>query len=318
MFLCRYETEDGVRLGARLDGDRVVDLTSMIEELGVGAPGDPAAEFIRAGQAALDAASELLTRAPEELVVPLEGLRLLPPFRPVKVRNFSVYEGHIRNAVRAAIELRAGRVAADLADRLGIARPPRAWYRRPLYYKGNHASVIGPDAEIVRPSYTEQLDYELELAVVIGRPGRDLDAATALDHVFGYTLLNDVSARDVLTGELLSRMGPAKGKDFDTGNVIGPWLATRDEVPDPRALNGEVRVNGRRRATCTTSDMRYSVEQMLVEASRGETLVQGELIGTGCCTWGSGLELKTFLQPGDLVELSLGRLGTLRNRVAAT
>ncbi|REE97734.1 fumarylacetoacetate hydrolase family protein [Thermomonospora umbrina] len=317
MFLCRFEAGEGVRLGARLDDERLVDLCPALVDLTGPSFDDPVIEFIQAGPAALDMAVDQIKDPPPDLVRPLADVRLLAPVEPPKMRNFSVYEGHVRNAVSAAIELRAGRAAAGLARLIKVAGPPRAWYRRPLYYKGNPTSVIGPDTDIVRPSYTRRLDYELELAVVVGTSGRDLTVENAHEHVFGYTILNDVSARDVLAGELLSRMGPAKGKDFDTGNVLGPWLATRDEIPDPRALTGEVRVNGRHRARCTTADMRYTIEQMLVEASRGETLVPGEVIGTGCCTWGSGLELKRFLQPGDVVELTLGPLGTLRNRVTA-
>ncbi|WP_155929059.1 fumarylacetoacetate hydrolase family protein [Mycolicibacterium sp. CBMA 234] len=293
-----------------------MDLTPVVAEYDAMGT-DPMTSFIGAGPAALHEAANVVAAPPPHAIVDLAQVRLLAPVVPPRMRNFSVYEGHIRNAFAAAIEMRSGRLVSRALQRTGLLAPPRGWYRRPAYYKGNHLSVIGPYDDIVAPGYTQRLDYELELAAVIGTSGRDLTEQDGEAHVFGYTLLNDVSARDVLVGELFSGLGPAKGKDFDTGNVLGPWLATREEIPDPQALRGEIRVNGQRRAECSTADMYHSVGAMVAEASRGETLVAGEVFGTGCCTWGAGIELKQFLSAGDLVELTLGPLGTQRNRVVA-
>ncbi|MDF0531726.1 fumarylacetoacetate hydrolase family protein [Tsukamurella sp. 8F] len=315
MILGRYIADGVVHVGARLDAAHVLELDGVLDPPLPAAEPDPMTTLIKQWAIASPRASALAACAPEKLVRPLADVRLIAPLAPPRMRNFSVYEGHVRGAFEAGVEVRAGKIVAGALRRTGILRPPRHWYRRPAYYKGNHLSVIGPYDDVSAPAYTRQLDYELELAVVIGAAGRDIEESDAPGHVFGYTLLDDLSARDVLVGELFSGMGPAKGKDFDTGNVLGPWLATRDEVPDPRALTGEVRVNSRLRATCTTSDMRHGVPAMVAEASRGESLAVGEVLGTGCCTGGSGLEQLRFLRRGDLVELTLGPFGTQRNRV---
>jgi 2-keto-4-pentenoate hydratase/2-oxohepta-3-ene-1,7-dioic acid hydratase in catechol pathway len=322
MFLCCFHADDGPRLGARLDDATVVDLQAA-HTLRTNAPSAALASplaLLEAGAAGLDSARAALEHAgatrPEPALRAMAQLRFLAPVpRPVRCRNFSVYEGHLKNGINAAIAMRAGAAVASLHRRLGMPGVPKAWYRAPAYYKGNHLSVVGPDADIVWPPYTELLDYELELAFVIGTPGADIPRERAMDHVFGYMILNDVSARDVLMREIMGRLGPAKGKDFDTGNVLGPWLATRDEIPDPYALAGEVRVNGEVRARCTTSDMYHRIDAMVAEASRGETLYPGELFGTGACTMGSGIEQLRFLAPGDVVELELPPLGVQRNRV---
>lgn len=322
MFLCCFRADGGPRLGARLDDATVVDLQTAqalragVEHAALSAP----LALLDAGAAGLEVARATLdwagTSRPEAALRPIAALPFLAPVpRPVRCRNFSVYEQHIKNGINAAIAMRAGAWAASLHRRLGMPGVPGAWYRAPAYYKGNHCSVVGPGADVVWPPYTELLDYELELAFFIGTPGANIRPEHAMEHVFGYTILNDVSARDVLMREIMGRLGPAKGKDFDTGNPIGPWLATRDEIPDPYALSGEVRVNGEVRARCTTADMYHRIEAMVVEAARGETLYPGELFGTGACTMGSGIEQLRFLAPGDVVELSLPPLGVLRNRI---
>jgi len=311
MILGRYLADNRIRVGARVDDQHVVDLE--LDESSWAPGTDPMTGLITGGHDALEAAGQKAAKAPKRAYRRIDGLHLLAPVAPRRLRNFSVYEGHLRNAFESGIEMRAGRTVGRAIRRTKIVRLPRGWYRRPTYYKGNHLSVVGPHDDIVIPPYTTQLDYELELAIVVGRPGVNISDGRALEHVFGYTLLNDVSARDVLTRELFSGTGPAKGKDFDTGNVLGPWLATRDEIPDPRALSGEVRVNGQVRSTCTTADMHHTVSSMVAEASRGETLMPAEVLSTGCCTWGSGIELMTFLERGDLLELTLRPFGTQRS-----
>lgn len=316
MLLGRFTHVDNespdVRLGVLIDPQRVLDVTAVLDDCAPAA--DVMASLIVAGESALDAVRAKVKRPALAAVHDVERVRLRAPLAPCRMRNFSVYDGHIRNAFRAAVELRAGLLAGRVFAATHLF-PPRRWYQRPSYYKGNHLSVIGPHDDIVAPSYTEQLDYELELAVVIAKSGANIAAADADEHVFGYTLLNDVSARDVMARELFSGMGPAKSKDFDTGNVLGPWIATRDEIEDPRALQGWVAVNGERRSQCSTSDMCHGIAAMLSEASRAETLMPGELFGTGCCTGGSGIEQKTFLHAGDVVEMTLGPFGMQRNRV---
>jgi len=159
------------------------------------------------------------------------------------------------------------------------------------------------------------LDYELELGLVIGKPGKDVPVSSALDHVFGYTIFNDFSARDALMGEMGfgPSAGPAKGKDFDTSNAIGPWIVTADEMGDPASATMTVRVNGVERGTAKVSDAAHSVAAMVAYASRGETLCPGEMMSCGAVGDGTGIESWRFLVPGDRVELMIERIGTLAN-----
>lgn len=257
-----------------LDGDDVVD---------VGFDGDMVA-FIEAG------APHRATRAVADAV-------LRAPLRPRTIRDFLAFEGHLKNAF-------AG---------LGKAIPEE-WYDVPAYYKGLPDTVIGPGEEITWPAYTAKLDHELELAAVIGRTGKDIAESDALEHVFGYTIWNDLSARDTQTRELPVGMGPCKAKDWDGSNILGPCLVTADEI-DPHDVELEVRVNGERWGGTTTADMHHSFESMIAYASQGLTLRPGELLGSGTATGGSGLELDRWLQPGDVIEMEAAGIGVLSNAV---
>ncbi len=272
-----YQTDSGTSRVGFLDGDRVVD---------AGFDGDMVA-FIETG-ARLGATSA---------AGGLAGTRLLAPLRPRTLRDFLAFEGHLRNAF-------AG---------LGKAIPEE-WYTVPAYYKGLPDTVIGPGEEIPWPAYTDRLDHELELAAVVGRAGKDIAEGAALDHVFGYTIWNDVSARDVQARELPVGMGPCKAKDWDGSNVLGPCIVTADEI-DPHDVDLEVRVNGDRWGGDNTKAMHHTFEAMVAYASQGLTLRPGEVLGSGTATGGSGLELDRWLQPGDRIEMEAGGVGILRNTV---
>ncbi|HEX4904781.1 MAG TPA: fumarylacetoacetate hydrolase family protein [Acidimicrobiales bacterium] len=275
-----YRDERGAGSVGYLDGEVVVD---------VGFEGDMVA-FIEAG------APHGRTRR-VGTVAPSGTVQLLAPLRPRSLRDFLAFEGHLTNAF------------AGLGKQI-----PEEWFTVPAYYKGLPDTVIGPEAEIPWPAFTERLDHELELAAVIGRPGRDIDAAHALDHVFGYTLWNDVSARDVQTRELPVGMGPSKAKDWDGSNVLGPCLVTADEI-DPHDVALEVRVNGERWGGDSTAAMHHTFEAMIAYASQALTLRPGELLGSGTATGGSGLELDRWLRPGDVIEMEAAGIGVLRNTV---
>lgn len=228
---------------------------------------------------------------------PVEGARLLAPLRPRSLRDFLTFEGHMKNAL----------------SRLG--RPiPEEWYEVPAYYKGMPDTVIGPEEEIPWPPFTDRLDHELELAAIIGRRGKDVPRDRALDYVFGYTIWNDVSARDVQTRELPIGMGPAKAKDWDGSNVLGPCIVTADEV-DPSNLRMSVRVNGEVWGEDTTAHMHHKLEDLISYASQAQTLYPGEVFGSGTAAGGSGLELDRWLEEGDLVEMEIEGIGILRNRI---
>jgi 2-keto-4-pentenoate hydratase/2-oxohepta-3-ene-1,7-dioic acid hydratase in catechol pathway len=187
-----------------------------------------------------------------------------------------------------------------------------------LYYKANRFSVSGPGETIRWPSYSRLMDYECELACVIGKGGVDIARERALEHVFGYTIFNDFSARDAQGAEMSGGLGPAKGKDFDGANAFGPCIVTADEIPDPYAFDMIVRVNGEERSRGNSREMHWKFEDLIVYVSQGETLHPGEIFGSGTVGDGCGLEHLRFLEDGDLVELEIPPIGVLSNRVVRT
>jgi 2-keto-4-pentenoate hydratase/2-oxohepta-3-ene-1,7-dioic acid hydratase in catechol pathway len=262
--------------------------------------------LIDGGDAALAAAREAASRWPADAAVALADVTILAPLpEPRSLRDCLVFEQHLVNAQKQW-EIMTGRPPAPI---------PEAWYQRPGYYKGNRFSVVGPDVEVRWPSYSELMDFELELACVIGRPGRDIAPEDALAHIVGFTIFNDFSARDMQVVERPLGMGAAKSKDFDTGNSLGPWIVTTDEIGDPQALQMEARVNGERWGGGSSAGMHHSFADIVSFVSRDETLRGGEVIASGTVPTGCGLELGRFLNPGDVVELEVERIGTLRNRI---
>lgn len=230
----------------------------------------------------------------------LDEVRLLAPVpRPRVIRDFLTFEGHMRNASRALG--RGGEI-------------PPAWYEVPAYYKGDPDTVVGPDHDVVMPRYTEKFDFELELGMVIGRRGKDVSKAEAPQYIAGFTIFNDFSARDQQMREAPVGMGPSKGKDFDTGNAIGPYLVTPDEI-DISDVRMVARVNGEVWSEGRSAGMHFSFADLIAHVSQSETIYPGELWGSGTVTNGCGLELGRWLKPGDVVELEVEGIGVLRNRV---
>lgn len=259
--------------------------------------------LIRAGDEGLDLARQAEKDA--KTVVPLSAVSLLAPVPvPESIRDCSVFEEHLLNA-------------AKFMGRIGGEAPkiPDAWYQQPPYYKGNRFTVIGHETDIIWPPLCGRLDYELEIAIVIGKQGRDIAPEKALDHVFGYTIYNDMSARDFQSLDMRNLLGPAKGKDFETGNIMGPWLVTRDEVPDPYALDMMAWLNGKPVGGGSTSGMYHKWDRIISFISRDETLYPGEIIGSGTVGGGTLLEHGLVLSPDDLIEFEITGLGRLRNRV---
>jgi 2-keto-4-pentenoate hydratase/2-oxohepta-3-ene-1,7-dioic acid hydratase in catechol pathway len=276
--------------------------------------------LIDAGDDALAEAQRLFDARHGEtgLTIAVEAAELLAPLpEPRQMRDGMSYETHIRQSGRGMRRLMArgnpDAVAAIDAEPL----PPLAdIYRQiPIYYITNRMIVRGAGATIVWPRYSSVMDYELEYGVVVGKTGANISEADARDHIFGYTIFNDFSARDQQGKEMPGWLGPAKGKSFDGGNVLGPWIVTRDEISDPYALRAAVRVNGETRCESTTAGMLFSFEQIIAHMSQDETIHAGEFIGSGTIGDGCGLETGRFLEDGDVVELEIEKLGVLRNRV---
>lgn len=234
-------------------------------------------------------------------IVPVDAVMWLPPLDPPVMRDFLAFERHALNllpAVTAAL-----RMSPETLD---------VYYDIPMYYKGNPITLIGHETEMPWPDYSRRMDYELELGYVIGKGGKDLTPEQAVSHLFGVTIFNDFSARDMQLREMGGTLGPAKGKDFAT--ALGPWIVTTDEL-DVHNLTMVARVNGEEWSRGSSSTIIWSPEELIAYASKGETLRAGELIGSGTVGFGCGAELGKVLKPGDVVELEVEGIGILRNRI---
>jgi 2-keto-4-pentenoate hydratase/2-oxohepta-3-ene-1,7-dioic acid hydratase in catechol pathway len=193
---------------------------------------------------------------------------------------------------------------------------PEAWYEMPVYYKGSTQGFIGPQQDIYWPSYTKVLDYELEMAMIVGKEGRNIKEENAMDHIFGLSILNDISARDIQKKEMAVRLGPAKGKDFCS--VLGPVIVTMDEFEhkEPNLLM-TAKINGEEWSRGHSGDSTFNFSQMLAHASRDEWVMAGDLFGSGTVGTGCGLEIDKWIQPGDEIELEVEGIGKLKNKVGA-
>jgi 2-keto-4-pentenoate hydratase/2-oxohepta-3-ene-1,7-dioic acid hydratase in catechol pathway len=191
---------------------------------------------------------------------------------------------------------------------------PAAWYEIPAYYKGASTGFIGNNDIIPWPNYSQQLDYELELGVVIGRDGKNIKATDMRKHIFGFTILNDISARDIQRKEMSIRLGPAKGKDWCS--VMGPVIVTFDEFnyEEPN-LEMSALINGDEWSRGMSGDSHYSWGEMIEHMAMEEWVRATDFIGSGTVGTGCGLELDKWIRPGDLLELKVDRIGTLRNIV---
>jgi len=315
-------------LGALIDdGAMIVDLDAAHEKL----KGDFAYEFmdmqtlIEEGPEALDLARKVLAFAikerPDGCIIPCTSVQLAAPLpRPEQMRDFLAFEQHLKGSFAASLKVQAS-LSPDPAamekalKASGRFEIPDVWYRQPIYYKCNRFSVIGTEADVIWPSYSQLMDYELEFACVIGKTGKDVPAAGARDYIFGYTIFNDFTARDAQAAEMAGMLGPAKGKDFDTGNVLGPCIVTADEILDPYDLTMIARVNGQEWSRGNSGTIHHRFEDMIAFVSRSETLHPGEVLCSGTVGGGCGLEQGRFLQPGDVVELEVSGIGILRNRL---
>lgn len=316
------------RTGVVTEDERaVIDLVAAAETLGDvnAALFQSMQQMLDSFDAARDSAARVredAARLPESVVLPLSDLRLAAPLpRPKSIRDCLAFERHYIQCMRTVARWKSRPLAALDAglERVfgrGFLRPPDVWYRRSIYYKGNPGSVVGHGAEVRWPSFTQRLDFELEFAVVIGRGGVNIPASQAREHIAGFVLFNDFSARDLQFDEMAGKLGPAKSKDFDTGNAIGPWLVTTDSVPDPLTLC--VRVNGDEWGSGSSADMQFSIEDIIEYISRDETLFPGDVIGSGTVPGCCGLELDRWIQPGDVIELEADGIGVLRNQIAGS
>src|ERR1700678_1564357 len=285
----------GTEQAGLVDGDRLLPLE----------PGVTVRGLLEAGT--LLAAEPAAAARP----VPLAEVRLLPPLGPASIRDFVGFEAHIEGVARA---------------QEGTGIPP-AWYEAPAFYFTNPHAVIGAHDDVPIFYDSEAFDFECELAVVIGRPGRDLTPEQAREHIAGYTLCGDWSARDVQRLESRLPFGFAKGKDG--AHTLGPWLGPADELEPYRQPDGylditlTVALNGQVLATDSLASMAWLLEEQVSYASRGAWIRPGDVLGSGtfgggCLAefWGrAGRREPPPLQPGDVVTFTAEAIGTISNRI---
>ena len=331
MKLLSFETVTGNQrehhLGALVDGDAdsglVIDLTAsstaLLVSQGVGVAAakeqsqklcpPSALSFVEGGQRSREQAEKSVEIAlesgwessPDGAVIRhnTSHVTILPAIsRPPLLRDFMAFEDHLLNVFPK------------------LNRPiPDEWYRRPVYYKGNPSSIGAHRQEIEFPEYAEFLDLEFEFALVIGKGGANIKEDNARQHIYGYTIYNDFSARAIQSAEMTVGLGPAKGKDFIGAHVLGPVLVTADEISDPYSLSMNGWVNDEQWTKGSSSAMHWKFEEMIAYASWNENLQVGEVFGSGTVGDGSGAEQGKVLNPGDVIRLEMPNIGRLENRI---
>ncbi len=259
--------------------------------------------------AALEAGTHVQTSAPG---IPLTSVRLAPPLVPPSIRDFITFERHVEGALRAVVQ---------------DATVPAEWYEAPAFYFTNPHALVGPADVVQMPPGCEQLDFELEVAAVLGGDGRDLGVNRASELLFGYAVFNDWSARDLQRREMKVGLGPCKGKDF--ASTLGPWIVTADELTGRHDAEGRldlgmsVAVNGVVVGGDRLSSMAWTFPELVAYASRGAWVRAGDLLGSGTCgngclaeLWGRHVDQPPApLQIGDVVRMTVEGLGTIENRI---
>lgn len=319
MKLVTYRPRDmaGQRIGCLLEGGQVFCLTSAFA-------GDPRfasmLAFIQAGEDALRLAraSEQKAGPDSPFVQAAAGVQLLAPLpNPPLMRDWGTMVEHPTFFLKMRAEKKAqaspdpeAAMAAARAE--GLLELPANWFTVPRYYVANPLNVTGPDAVIEWPDFASVLDYELEVAIVLGRGGRDIQKQDARSHMLGLMLFNDFTARDVQAAE---GQPSGKSKEFDGSYAIGPSIVTLDELPDLYAVTVRSRLNGEVQTVDSTASMKISFEDLIVHASRSSTLHAGEVFASGTFARGCGVETGRTLRPGDVIELEADGIGCLRNLI---
>ncbi|WP_243794588.1 fumarylacetoacetate hydrolase family protein [Saccharopolyspora gloriosae] len=299
MRFASYEV-DGTSHAGVVGADGLHALPESTTVLGLVRSGLPAA--LAAGAAALEGPA-----------VPVERVRLLPPLEPPSVRDFVAFEEHVEGVV------------ASVSGGGGV---PPEWYEAPTFYFTNPAALVGAHDDVPIPPGSRLFDFELEVAAVLGRDGESVSPEEARSAIFGYTIFNDWSARDLQSREMKVSLGPAKGKD--SASTLGPWLVTADELEAYRdedgflALAMAVSVNGVEVGRDLLSNMGWPFEELVSYAARGTRVRAGDVLGSGTCgnggclaeLWGRGGEpVPPPLRSGDVVEMTVEGIGTIRNTV---
>ena len=320
MRLVTFRMNSELRIGALVENDSLIfDFKTASNGAFVGSM----QSMIEGGAEALEEARRLLKQKRTTDLVDIAKCQLLAPLpTPVQIRDCLCFPGHIEGAQRvtgermiaAAEDPDAKRAELEAA---GFFEVSPKFYDFPLYYITNRFAVHGPDTDVVWPTYSHFIDYELEFAAVIGRGGVNISKDNARDHIFGFSVFNDWSARDeqlkVMNGAL--NIGPGAGKDFANG--MGPCIVTADEIDDPYNLDMIARVNGREVSRGNSSGMYFKFEDLIAHLTRAHPLSAGEVICSGTVGGGCAYEAEIEIKPEDVIELEIDRIGVLRNRIRA-
>jgi 2-keto-4-pentenoate hydratase/2-oxohepta-3-ene-1,7-dioic acid hydratase in catechol pathway len=287
MRLVTYRDESGVHLGA-LRGDVIVALDEVAPSM---------LALIDGGAQLLEQARAALGRA--TATVPLAAVRLLAPIPRPRQDVICLGMNYVAHAIES---LRSKGQEPKLPE-------------HPVFFTKAATTVCAPDDDIpLDPRVTSAFDYEVELAFIVGRGGKNIARAEALSHVFGYTIVNDVTARDLQNRHLQWY----KGKSLDHSCPIGPWIVTADDIPDPAALGLRLRLNGETRQDSTVSDLIFDIPTIIEVLSLGMTLEPGAIVSTGTPSGvGMGFDPPRYMHPGDVMEAEVDQIGVLRNRVVA-
>ena len=303
MKLVTYDSGNGPHCGV-LQDKNVIDVTAL---LGASHRLRDVRALLDSGESAVEQVRAALSANPTAASLPLDSVRLRAPIlQPPTVRDFMIFEEH--------------------ATAQGTRQREEAWYRMPIFYFSNPLCIYGPDDTIPYPSAAEMLDYELEIACVIGREGSNVSEADAFDYVAGFCIFNDWSSRDLQRDESAVGLGPAKGKD--SASSLGPYLVTTDELA-PYLREGRLsvkcsaKVNGEYWVKDSDAGVSYHTFGAMVErASKDSRIAPGDVLGCGTVGGGSigeairkGIQSARFLQPGDVVEMEVEALGVLRGTI---
>lgn len=320
MKLGTFRTNNGARLGLISETkNAILDVQLAAKEHAGSATDHP--EFggmlalIDAGPSALDRLNDVAARAAgrEQHWQPLSAVTLLSPLpEPRQLRDFAGFEQHLIDGPHGLLRIQAReRGEPEPAQPPGL---PQIFRDYPLFYFSNRMNLVGHNADVTWPADAKLLDFELEIGACIGKAAKDVSRSEAEQYIFGYTIFNDVSARDIQSRQMPGGLGPCKAKSYDSCNVLGPWIVTRDELPSPYGKTARVRVNGELWAEKPVAGVVNDFSDMIAFASKGETIFPGEVFGSGTVSGCCGLEMDRWIKRGDVVDLEVEGIGTLRNR----
>jgi len=313
MKLVTFKSNNGPRLGVLVNSETaILDVqAAQMRTTGIPHPSLVSMQaLIEADEPGLDAVKVLMAHHdPADRIPCIEDV-LLPPLIPVQMRDCLGFFQHIKNSMEQH------QTAQGLSDTVAKSGLIELFWKRPFWYKCNRMATVGTGTVVHWPAYSKLMDYEMEMGAIIWRRGVNISKEDAARHIFGYTVFNDFSARDAQVDEMRT-LGPAKSKDFDGANVLGPCIVTADEF-DFNAAKMISRINGEIQNEGLASSINYTFADMIAFITQSETIHPGEMIGSGTVGGGCGLEVGRLLQSGDVVELEITGIGKIRNQVIST